>query len=118
MKLTFSGLAIAAAPPAVMLALFYSLAFHMHQVLGGWPTAIGEQGFSPKLVLHSHVDRYLFTTLFCSFIFVLPMAVVLCGAVARWRWILTYFGLYLAFGAVAAGLMELAPAQFLNWWWD
>ena len=38
-----SGVAVLAAisPAVVMLALFYSLAVHMHQSLGAWPSSIG-----------------------------------------------------------------------------
>ena len=118
MKLARPGMAIAAAPPVLMLAVFYSLAIHMHRILGGWPTSIGERGFPPKLILHCNIDMYLFSALFCSVVFVLPVAVVVCGAVPRWRWVLPYLACYLAFFVIAAGLMQLAPAPFLDWWYD
>ena len=35
------GLTIAVLPGVALVALFYSLAIHMHHALGGWPTSIG-----------------------------------------------------------------------------
>ncbi|PYX49616.1 MAG: hypothetical protein DMG76_36915, partial [Acidobacteria bacterium] len=55
MSTSRTGITIAALPGVVMLALFYSLAIHMHQSLGGWPTSIGERGFPLALVIHSAI---------------------------------------------------------------
>src|ERR1041385_497916 len=48
------GAVISASPSLLMLLLFYSLAFHMYESLGGWPAGIGEAGFSPGLKGHAY----------------------------------------------------------------
>src|ERR1051326_8008973 len=60
------GFTIAVLPALLMLALFYSLAIHMHQSLGAWPTSIGERGFPAPLVTHSAVTANLFVVLLLS----------------------------------------------------
>ena len=65
MNTSRTRITIAALPGLVMLALFYSLALHMHQSLGGWPTSIGERGFPPALVVHSAIT----VNVFCLFRF-------------------------------------------------
>src|SRR5689334_18295539 len=56
MKISTRGMAIAALPTLLMLLLFYSLAFHMHRALHGWPTSIGERGFPEPLVTHCSIQ--------------------------------------------------------------
>ena len=118
MKLSRTGLIIAAAPAVAMLLVYYSLAIHMHQALGGWPTSIGERGFPPGLLLHANIDMYFCVALICSVVFVAPVAAIVCGVSRHWRRFLPYLGLYVLSCVIAAGLMQLAPAPFLYWWWD
>ena len=118
MKLSRKGLVIAATPAIAMLLVYYSLAVHMHQALGGWPTSIGEGGFPASLILHAKIDMYFCIALIWSIIFIMPVAVIVCGLVRRWRRFLPYFGVYIISCVIAAGLMQLAPAPFLYWWWD
>ena len=118
MKLSRTGLAIAATPPLFVLLVYYSLAVHMHQALGGWPTSIGERGFPASLILHAKIDSYLCVGLILSVVFIAPVAAVVCAVVRRWRPFLPYIGAYVLFSFIVAGLTQLAPAPFLNWWWD
>jgi hypothetical protein len=118
MNLSAKGGVIAAAPAMAMLLVYYSLAIHMHQALGGWPASIGERGFPAPLILHAKIDMYFCVGLIWSIMFVLPLAVIVCAVVNRWRRFLPYLGVYFMSCILAAGLMQLAPAPFLYWWWD
>ena len=112
------GIAIAALPGIVMTALFYSLALHMHQSLGGWPTSIGERGFPPALVTHSTVTGVVFSVLLFS-LFVLPIPILVCLLTQRWRRFTVYFAVYAGVVLLGFVLTEFAaPAQFLYWWRD
>ncbi|MGA4579077.1 hypothetical protein [Limisphaera sp. VF-2] len=112
------GLALAASPAGLMIVLFYSLALHMHQSLGGWPTSIGQHGFPPLLAVHSSIATTWFTILmllsFCAW----PLAFLLCLIIPRWRSGVYYLGMYALAALVGLVAMFLAPAPFLNWWWD
>ena len=117
-KVTRIGLLLSSLPSLIALALFYSLAIHMRLSLGAWPQSIGERGFPPALVTHSHVTWRCWEVLAFVSIFGLPAVTVVCALVPRWR----RFAVYPALGTLAFllawGLMFLAPARFLNWWWD
>jgi hypothetical protein len=101
-----------------MLGLFYSLAFHMHRSLGGWPASIGERGFPSSLVAHANVTVYFFVALICFGVFVWPLATAVCLLVPRWRRVVPYLAVYALLSLCCWGLMQLAPAQFLYWWRD
>ena len=117
-KVTRIGLLLSSLPSLIALALFYSLAIHMRLSLGAWPQSIGERGFPPALVTHSHVTWRCWEVLAFVSIFVLPAVTVVCALVPRGR----RFAFYPALGTLAFllawGFMFLAPARFLNWWWD
>ncbi|EEF59023.1 hypothetical protein [Pedosphaera parvula] len=112
------GFTVAVLPALLMLALFYSLAIHMHQSLGAWPTSIGERGFPAPLVTHGYIAVNYFGVLVMGSIFVWPVAFLLCLAIRRWRVCLYYLGVFALTCLVCFGAMLLAPSQFLNWWWD
>ena len=118
MTLSRAGLFFAAAPALIMLVLYYSLAIHMHRALGGWPASIGERGLPFAVVVHARIETYFLIALILSFTFALPLAAVVCGVVLRWRRFLPYLGVFGVSCLATAGLMQLAPAAFLDWWWD
>lgn len=118
MKFSRKGLALAAAPAIAMLFVYYSLAIHMYHALGGWPRSIGERGFLPRLILYVYIHMYFCIALIWGIIFILPVVMIVCAAVSRWRRFLPYLGAYFVSCVIAAGLMQLAPVPFLNWWWD
>jgi hypothetical protein len=109
---------MAALPPIASLCLFYSLALHMHQRLGEWPRVIGDRGFPVDLVMHADVALFTFGSVVAGFLFVCPVAALLCAAVPRLRSSLRYVGIYAMTCGVAFALMQLAPNPFLAWWWD
>src|SRR5262249_35794568 len=113
-----TGTTVAALPGVVMVALFYSLAIHMHRSLGGWPTSIGEHGFPSGLVTHSAVTADVFTVLVLS-LFILPIPILTCLLVERWRRFTVYFTVYAGVVLLGFALTQFAaPAQFLYWWRD
>ena len=115
-----SRIAVAAAllPAFVMLALFYSLAIHMHLSLGAWPSSIGERGFPATLITHGYIATNYFAILLLISMFVWPVSFLLCALIRRWRVGVYYLGIYAFACLVCLGAMLLAPSQFLNWWWD
>ena len=66
LKLTLTSVVVSSMPSLLMLALFYSLAIHMYQSLGGWPTSIGERGFSSLLTTHAYIATDYFAILLLS----------------------------------------------------
>jgi hypothetical protein len=112
------ALAAVTLPALLMVALFYSLAIHMHQSLGGWPSSIGERGFPASLITHASIATNYFTILLLVSIFAWPVTFLLCLLIRRWRVCVYYLGAYVFACLVCFGAMLLAPSQFLNWWWD
>ena len=101
-----------------MLAVFYSLAVHMRWQLGAWPQSIGDRGFPAALSTHGRLALgLLFASVLRQHGFC-PVGILVCLLVARWRRFARYFALYALLYLVCWGLMLLAPAPFLNWWWD
>ena len=113
-----TGIIVATLPGILMLALFYSLAIHMHRSLGGWPASIGERGFPPALVTHSAITWKTFAFLFLG-LMISPAPILLCLLVKRWRRFAGYFAVYAGVILLCFALMQFAaPAQFLGWWRD
>jgi hypothetical protein len=110
--------AVAVLPAFLMLLLFYSLAGHMRQTLGAWPSSIGERGFPALLLAHSRAAEDWFIVLVWISMFAWPAAFLVCVLVRRWRTCVYYLGLYALACLVAFGAMLLAPAPFLEWWMD
>ena len=109
---------LAVFPNAAMVVLFYSLALHMRLRLGVWPQSIGDQGFPASLSTHGHIAwRYCSAWVGLSLILV-PVGMVACLVTRSLRPSLRYFALYALGWLLCVGLMALAPAPFLNWWWD
>jgi len=118
MRASRTGLAVSAAPGLLFLGLFYSLALHMHQSLGGWPTSIGERGFPPLLLTHATITEYWFMASIVATFIVVPIAILTCLLVPRWKHRVTYFAACEFLFFVAWTFKGLAPQPFLNWWWD
>jgi hypothetical protein len=111
-------LLLALLPMLTMLGLFYSLAVHMHQHLGSWPKSIGTEGFPPPLQIHADAAYWYFGLLVLANLLLLPVGLLLCTFVRGWRGGIFYIGVYALSFCVGFAVMLLAPAPFLNWWWD
>ena len=105
-------------PAMVMLGLFYTLAIHMRQSLGGWPVAIGTHGLPTPLITHGYIAGQFFSILLFSSFFVWPIACVLSATNRRWRGALPYLGIFALSCFVCFAAMLVAPSEFLIWWWD
>lgn len=116
MKASRAGIIISVMPSLIMLGLFYSLAVHMYQRFGGWPTSAGEHGFPPMLVAHGAVAVAFCTGHGLFTAFGLPVAALVCLIVPKWRVAVPYFILAALMFFIGLGLMKLAPHQFLRWW--
>jgi len=113
-----TGIVISILPYLLALMLFYSLAIHMNQSLGGWPERIGTDGFPQALLIHDKIQGSYISYLFLFTIFVVPAIILVCLLVSRWRHLVVYFVLYLVSLPVCYVLMQLAPEGYLYWWWD
>jgi hypothetical protein len=101
-----------------MLGLFYALAIHMRQSFGAWPSGIGERGFPPLLVAHATITVDFCIALVVFSVFVLPITILVCLLVPRWRRSVPYLALFAVLFLACWWLMQLAPGQFLDWWRD
>ena len=118
LKLTLTSVVVSSMPSLLMLALFYSLAIHMYQSLGAWPTFIGERRFSSLLTAHAYIATDYFAILLLLSVIVWPVAFLLCVIIRRWRGLVSCLGIHALSYLVCWGLLLLAPSQFLYWWWD
>jgi uncharacterized membrane protein len=118
MKTSRAAIVASAFPSLLMLGLFYSLAVHMHSQLGAWPQSIGDRGFSAALIAHGEIAvKYCSVLLLVSMV-VVPIGVLVCLLVPRFRFFVRYFAFYALVYLLCWVLILLAPASFLNWWWD
>lgn len=110
--------AISTLPSVTALGLFYSLAIHMHRSLGGWPTAIGEAGFPPALLIHATIATSYFWFLAIGSFVALPISILFSLLVSGLRHIVPYLALHAFSFVVTVMLMQLAPEAYLYWWRD
>tara|TARA_R110002072_G_scaffold2288_1_gene18874 strand:+ start:76 stop:519 length:444 start_codon:yes stop_codon:yes gene_type:complete len=111
------ALVVAALLPTLTLALFYSLAIHMHRSFGGWPESIGTHGFPGRLALHANLAMFSFSWMLLGTLVLVP-GLVLCACVPKLRPGVHYIAVYALSTAIAFGVMQLAPEPFLYWWRD
>ena len=101
-----------------MALLFFSLAYHMHESLGGWPKAIGRRGFSSALSVHASITIGYFQVMFLAFGFMAPVMAVLCTFFKNARYACKYLLLFVLFSLLCYLAMQLAPKPFLSWFED
>ena len=118
MGVSRTGILVSVLPGLLALGLFYSLAFHMHHSLGGWPTSIGERGFPTALLIHATIATSYFWILIALSILILPVVILACLLISGWRHFVLYFVLYAFVFFISIVLMQLAPEPFLYWWRD
>ena len=112
-------IAVLSAVPAVCMAvLYYSLAIHMYNSLGGWPDSLGNKGFPTALNYHAEIAFGLFSILFLLVVFVIPIALVVCSLIPRCQPAFICLEIFLISCLACVGLMILAPDKFQFWWWD
>jgi hypothetical protein len=109
---------VAVLPNLLMLALFYSLAAHMWLRLWAWPAPAGRWETIALLKAHAYVARWYWAIQLLLTGTVLPIALLLCALVRRWRGAVVYLGIYVVAYVISWGIFLLAPSGFLVWWWD
>ena len=112
------ALLAAISPGLLMLLLFYSMVIDMHQSLRGWPTSVGDHGFPPSLIIHNAIAGGFFFILLLVTYFMWPVAFLLCLAIRRWRACVYYLGVFGLVATACFATTSLAPARFLDWFWD
>ena len=105
-------------PYAIAIILFYSLALHMHNELGGWPESIGTRGFSENLLLHVNIQGWYLSNLALITAFVVPFIILICGLVKKWRFLVPYLLIQIVGLIVFLLQMNLAPSEYVYWFWD
>lgn len=118
LKPTRTGATLSVLPSLLMLFFCYSLAIHAYLFLGRWPTAADENGFSSLLTVHFDIAATYFGSLLLLSICIWPVALLMCVIRERWRVMISYLCIHGAAYLISWGLLLLAPAQFLTWWWD
>ena len=78
------ALVAALAVPVGALALFFTLALHVHRSLGGWPETIGTRGFPEALLRHDGATSAAFGVLVIG-LALSPIALLFCAAAPRLR---------------------------------
>ena len=107
---------IAMLPPVVGLALFYSLAVHLYFSLGYWPDWNEGKEISPALMLHEKIQMGWFAAVGLASVYLWPVAMVVCAAAPKTRWILVYLAIFTLTTLACLGLGLLVPRPFLQWW--
>jgi hypothetical protein len=116
-KISRLGIVASALPGVVALAIFCSLAVHIHMV--GWQLSSIPLGYWPPAIeSHFSIAGTCFALLFYWTILVLPIALLVCLAVSRWRRFAIYIGVHLFFCVAALFITSLAPASFVQWLTD
>ena len=98
-------------PAIVLVGAFYTLAIHMYLSLGGWPTLIGDSGFSSALKFHAEIAQCCFGGLFLILFVTWPIAVAVFAVVRRWHAGVHYLGMLALAWALGLGLMELGAGS-------
>ena len=113
-----TSIAISLVPWFLALGLYYSLAIHMYQSLGGWPERIGTEGFSPALLIHDKIHGFYIGYLLFFTIFVVPVIFLVCLFVPRWQSLVIYPSWQILGMLIFFLQMFFAPDGYTNWWWD
>jgi len=116
-KLTRKWVVLLSSPCLVMMATFYSFVARMHSELNGWPDFYGRENLPTSVLLHENVASWMFL-IALLIVFLLPLALVLFYVIPRLRPHLIYLSFFGSACWFFIFATQLAPTEFLNWWWD
>tara|TARA_B100001250_G_C19710642_1_gene749017 strand:+ start:439 stop:759 length:321 start_codon:yes stop_codon:yes gene_type:complete len=105
-------------PYALAIIIFYSVAIHMHIALKGWPDGIGTRGFPKPLLFHVNIQGWYLSVLGFFTVFVVPIIVLLCLIIPKWRHFSIYFLLQIIGLVIFLLQTYFAPDAYLYWFWD
>lgn len=117
-RISRTGLLLSSVPSVLAVSSFYSLALHMRLALGGWPVAIGTQGFPPGLIVHADMTFFFVYAVFMLSAIVLPAAILVCLLIRKLRRFALYPSACVALLFLGYGLIVIAPRPFTTWWLD
>ena len=110
-------LLLATLPGWIIISNFLFLAIHMRIELGGWPSTIGNAGFSSPLLGHAKLTGVIFSAGLALTLLAPALGVVLLFF-RRTR----SAGMLGAIVALSINyslvILSMFPKGFLNWWWD
>jgi hypothetical protein len=116
-RLTRTLLLLATLPGWIIISNFLFLAIHMLIELGGWPSTIGNAGFSSPLLGHAKLTGVIFFAGLALTLLAPALGVVLLFF-RRTR----SAGMFVAIVALSINyslvILSMFPKGFLNWWWD
>jgi len=115
MKFAYS---LACLPYTLAVILFYSVAIHMYNALGGWPESIGTRGFPETLIFHIKMHNLYLSYLLGCTVFLIPIIILICFFVERWRFFIKYLSIQIIGLIVFFLQMFLAPHEYVYWFWD
>ena len=74
MKFAYS---LACLPYTIAIMLFYSVAIHIYNALGGWPESIGTRGFPETLLFHINIQNVYLSYLLRFTVFLIPIIIII-----------------------------------------
>lgn len=112
------ALALAGSPVIITALLFYSVAFHMHQELDGWPASLRDTDFSPQLDTHLYFAELAFSGLVLFCLFGYPLTCIAGVYVPNRRQLISAISVF-SFSSLTFYLsFFFMPSKFMIWWID
>jgi hypothetical protein len=112
------GIMLAALPTLLALGFFCSLIIHIRFIIGWRLSCIPLGAWPSSLDSHFYIASAFFVPLLYCTIFVVPVAILVCLLVSRWRYLALYLSVHFLLFVGFVLLTQLAPASFLQWWLD
>ena len=104
-------------PYAIAIILLF-ISYSCIMNFGGWPESIGTRGFSENLLLHVNIQGWYLSNLALITAFVVPFIILICGLVKKWRFLVPYLLIQIVGLIVFLLQMNLAPSEYVYWFWD
>ena len=115
MKFAYS---LACLPYTIAIMLFYSVAIHIYNALGGWPESIGTRGFPETLLFHINIQNVYLSYLLGFTVFIIPIIIIICSFVKKWRFLIKYLSIQIIGLIIFFLQMFFAPDEYVYWFWD
>ena len=113
-----SAYSLACLPYTLAVILFYTVAIHMYNALGGWPESNGTRGFPETLLFHINIQSVYLSYLLGFTVFLIPIIILICFFVERWRFLIKYLSIQIIGLIVFFIQIFLAPHEHGYWFWD
>ena len=114
MKFAYS---LACLPYTIAIMLFYSVAIHIYNALGGWPESIGTRGFPETLLFHINIQNVYLSYLLGFTVFLIPIIIIICSFVKKWRFLIKYLSIQIIGLIIFFLQMFFVPDEYIYWFW-